>query len=47
MVLPGSDSTMSQIYRVQVEQLLWRLLTAALRFIMGYLVLDRNLKVTS
>ena len=47
MVLPCSDSTMSRIHRVQVEQLLWRLLTAALRFIMGYLVLDRNFKVAS
>ena len=47
MVLPHSDSIMSPIYRVQVEQLLWRLLTAALRFIMGFLVLDRNIKDAS
>ena len=47
MVVPHNDSTMWWIYGVQVEQLLWRLFTAALRFIMGYLVLNRNFKVAS
>ena len=47
MALPPGDSTMSRIYKVQVEQRLWWLLTAALRFIMGFLVLDRNIKVVS
>ena len=47
IVLPSSDSIMLRIYRVQVEQLLRQLLTTALRFIMGYLVLGRNSKVAS
>ena len=47
MVLPRNDSTMSRIYRVQVEQFLGGLLTVVLRFIMGFLVLDRNIKVAS
>ena len=47
MVLPHCDLIMSPIYGVQVELLLWRLLTAALRFIVGFSVLDRSIKVAS